>query len=143
MPIEPDEAEAEAEGSDDPSLGIFDGSRPLMPESEFYDKWGNLKIPPIKIIEENHGENSIKIFIYQYQAEGENSPVNYYFGFQLKIEKLIRQKRANIADSPMRGIDDSRASAQNLILEMCKKNKIAKRTFAEFSIIRYNQPELF
>jgi len=131
---EPDDDETE--DNDDPSLGIFNGSRVSMPESDFYDKWGNLKGTPVKTIEENHGENFIKIFIYQCQD-------NFYFGFQLKIDRLIRQKRANIADSPMRGADDSRTAAQNLIIEICKKNKVVKKTFAEFTIIRYNQPELF
>jgi len=135
LPIEPDD-DGEAEENDDPSLGIFDGSRVSMPESEFYDQWGNLKGTPLKVIEEKHGENVVKIFIYEYDA-------GFFFGFQMKIDKTIRQKRANIGDRPMRGVDEARSAAQKMIIDICKKNKVVKRTFAEFTIIRYNQPELF
>jgi len=136
----------EAEENDDPSLGIFDGSRVSMPESEFSDQWGNLKGTPLKVIEEKHGENSVKIFIYEYRSintVANGRPADYYFGFQLKIDRLIRQKRANIADRPMRGVDEARSAAQKMIIDICKKNKVVKKTFAEFTSIRYNQPELF
>jgi len=134
--------------SDDPHppLGIFTPQRASMPEYEYYDQWGNLKGPPIKIIDEYHGESFIKIFIYQYlsiasAASGRTD--DYFFGFQLKLGQLIRQKRANIADRPMRNIDEARLAARNMIVDICRKSKATKSIFAEFTVIRYNQPELF
>ena len=129
-----------------PPLGIFDGPRVSMPESEFYDTWGNLKGPPEKTIDEYHGENFIKIFIYKYTSISTvagGREADYHFGFQIKIERLVRQKRANIADPPMRGADEARLAARNMIVDVCKKNRAIKRLFADFTIIRYNQPELF
>ena len=100
------------------------------------DSWGNLKAEPVKIIEENHGDNFIKIFLYEYSG-------SFFFGFQLKIEKVIRQKKANVADLPLKGPDAARTAAREMIVEICRKNNAIKRLFADFTVIRYNQPELF
>jgi len=129
-----------------PTLGIFDAPRVTMEESEFYDQWGNLKGPAEKIISEHHGENFIKIFIYKYVSIStavNDRGADYHFGFQIKLDKLIRQKAANIADPPMRGVDEARIAAQRMIIDICKKNHTKKRVFADFSIMRYNQQELF
>jgi hypothetical protein len=126
--------------------GLFSGYRVTMPESDYYDQWGNLKGTPDKTIEEYHGDNFIKIFIYKYQsisAAADGRDNDYFFGFQLKLDKVVRQKRASIADPPLRCIDEARLAAQNMIIDLCRKNKAIKRVFADFTIIRYNQPELF
>lgn len=129
-----DEADDGA-GAENPSLGLFENPPVSMPESEYYDQWGNLKTP-LKVIEETHGENFIKIFVYQYQAD-------YFFGYQIKIDGIIRQKKANIKGLPMRDADEARESARKMIVDICNKKKVTKRIFAEFTIIKYNQPELF
>ena len=129
-----------------PLLGIFNAPQISMSESEHYDQWGNLKGAPIKTIDEYHGESFIKIFIYQYLSivsAASGRTADYFFGFQLKLGQLIRQKRANIADRPIRSIDEARVAARNMIVDICRKNKATKSIFAEFTIIRYNQPELF
>ena len=120
-----------------PPLGIFSPVPP--PESEAgYDQWGNIKADPKKVIEEAHEENFIKIFVYN-PPPGEA----WFFGFQLKIEKVVRQKRANINDPPLRGPDAARLAAREMIVDICKKNHAIKKIFADFTVIRYNQPELF
>lgn len=122
-------------GADNPSLGFFENPPVPLTESEYYDQWGNLKTPT-RVIEETHGENFIKIFVYQYQAD-------YFFGYQIKIDGIVRQKKANIASLPMRDADEARESARKMIVDICNQKKVTKRIFAEFTIIRYNQPELF
>lgn len=136
------ETPGDTEDEAPPPLGIFVET---PPETEFYDQWGNLKGPPVKTIEETHGENFIKIFVYQYTSINTvacGRETDYFFGFQIKIDKLIRQKRANIASPPMRNADEARLAAQKMIVDICRKNKAAKR-MADFQIISYNQPELF
>jgi hypothetical protein len=120
-----------------PPLGIFGPEGMIGQSCPNYDQWGNIKADPVKIIEETHGENFIKVFIYK--AHGDS----YFFGFQLKIDKVVRQKRANIADPHHRGPDSARAAARDMIIDICKKNHGIKRLFADFTVIRYNQPELF
>jgi hypothetical protein len=133
-----DEAPLGIEAEAPPPLGIF-GAPPAPPpegESPDYDQWGNLKINPVKAVEEVHGENFVKIFLYQYRD-------SFFYGFQLKIEKVVRQKRANIGDPALGGIESARAAAKDQIIDICKRNHGIKRLFADFTIIRYNQPELF
>jgi hypothetical protein len=52
------------------------------------DKWGNIKKPPEKTIEQCHGADFIKLHIYKTETG--------FFCFQLKIKKLIAQQEANI-----------------------------------------------
>jgi hypothetical protein len=125
-----------------PPLGIFvPTATAASPEGEAgageYDQWGNIKTGPVRVMEENHGENFIKIFLYE-TARGE-----WFFGFQLKMEKIVRQKRANMADPPHRTAESARLAARNMIVDICRKNHGIKKAFADFTVIRYNQPELF
>lgn len=125
---------------------FYDTPLSSVPETEYYDQWGNLKGTPAKTIEENHAENFVKIFIYQYSSI--NTVINhrqadFYFGFQLRIGKLVRQKQANIADSPCRSIESARIDARNMIIDICKKNRAIKKIFADFTMIGYDQLELF
>ncbi len=124
-----------------PPLGIFAHTAAAAPpEGEAgagdYDQWGNIKSAPAQIIEENHGENFVKIFLYRRED-------SWFFGFQLKIEKTVRQKRANMADPPHRTAESARLAARGIIIDICRKNHGIKRLFADFTVIRYNQPELF
>ena len=123
-----------------PPLGIFGPVVEPPPESPApqFDQWGNIKMNPAKIIEESHGENFIKIMLY-HDPRGRG----WFFGFQLKIEKVIRQKLANITDPPHKGPDTARLAARDMIIDICRKNHGIKRLFADFTVIRYNQPELF
>jgi hypothetical protein len=100
------------------------------------DQWGNLRLEADKVLEENHGKNFIKIFIYKYNNQ-------FFYSFQVKIEKLIRQKKANINDPPLRSTEEARAAAREQIIGICKTGHAIKRAFNDFTVIRYNQPELF
>ena len=106
------------------------------PKTHYYDQWGNLKCPPAKTVEENHNGDFIKIFLYEYTA-------CFYFGYQIKLGKIIQQKKANITDQPLRTVETARIAAQNTIIDICRKNKAMKRIFEDFTVIKYNQQELF
>jgi hypothetical protein len=122
-----------------PPLGLF---TPAAPQSEApipqFDQWGNIKTEPTNIIEETHGENFVKIMLYK--SPGRDA---WIFGFQLKIARVVRQKLANITDKPHKGPDAARRAARDMIIDVCRKNHGIKRLFADFTVIRYNQPELF
>lgn len=142
--------ESEAPGGLEPDTGLFTGPPPdtglftppgavigqSRPNDPAYDQWGNLKENPLKTIEETHGGNFVKIFINEYRGA-------FYFGFQFRVERVIRQKKANIKDRPLDSPDAAGAAARKIIIKICKENHAIKRLFAEFAIIVYNQPELF
>jgi hypothetical protein len=118
--------------------GLFTAAGGMIGQScpNGLDQWGNLRLQAEKIIEENHGQNFIKIFIYKYNDQ-------YFYGFQVKIEKLIRQKKANINDPPLQSTDGARAAAREQIIRICKTGHAIKRAFNDFTVICYNQPKLF
>jgi len=103
----------------------------------FCDKWGNIKKTPEKMIEENHGMDFIKIFIYK-------AGPGFYFSFQLKLRKLIFQKEANIKDNSHDSIEAARRAARDAIVSVVQNySKNLIETFITFDKICYNQPELF
>jgi hypothetical protein len=114
--------------------GLFSG--PPAGGTGDYDAWGNIRLQAQKVIEENHGQNFIKILIYQYNKQ-------FFYSFQVKIEKLVRQKRANIGDPPLESTEAARAAARDQIIKICKAGHAIKKAFNDFTVIRYNQPELF
>jgi hypothetical protein len=131
--------------ADDDGLAVLEGPPPdtglfTAPPAEAgagdYDTWGNIRLEPVKAAQEAHGENCIRLFVYQYNGA-------FYFGFQIKIERLVRQKRANIKDIPHNTIEGARSAARNMIIEICKENHAIKKLFADFTVIKYDQPELF
>jgi hypothetical protein len=110
------------------AVSIPESARPLC------DIWGNF-INPLKTIEQNNGNNFIKIFIYAYEG-------CFYFGYQLKLKKLIREKRANISDIPIDTEEKARKAAKNELTNIVTEEKLQK-VFISFDKICYNQPELF
>jgi hypothetical protein len=118
-----------------PDTSLFVG--PLAaPGGGDYDTWGNIRLEPVKALDEAHGANFVRVFVYQYQGA-------FYFGFQVKIERLVRQKKANIKDIPHASMDGARAAARKMIIDICKENHAIKKLFADFTVIKYDQPELF
>jgi hypothetical protein len=107
-----------------------------IPEAarQLCDIWGNF-INPIKTIEQNHGKNFIKVFIYGFEGR-------FYFGYQLKLEKLIREKRANVSDVFYDTEEKARRTAKDEIISLTTETKLRK-VFITFDKICYNQPELF
>jgi hypothetical protein len=100
------------------------------------DIWGNLRNNPARIIEERHGDNFINLFIYEYEH-------HFYYGYQLKVGTMIRQKLANVKDKNYPGSDIARVYASAEIKTLCDTNKNVRKLFEDFTKIRYNQPELF
>jgi hypothetical protein len=101
----------------------------------FCDAWGNFLKEPLKTIEENHDGNFINVFIYEHEKL-------FYFGYQLKLGKIIRQKKAAIFDRPLETIDTARRAAQDELKSFVSERKL-KKVFIYFDKICYNQPELF
>jgi hypothetical protein len=98
------------------------------------DTWGNF-INPLRTIEQNHGKNFIKVFIYGFESR-------FYFGYQFKLEKLIREKRANISDVFYNTEENARKAARSEMTGLVTETKL-KKLFVMFDKICYNQPELF
>jgi hypothetical protein len=134
------EAAPSPETETSPPLGIFGPAAPPgmigQSQPDILDQWGNFRLQAVKVIEENHGQNFIRIFIYKYNKQ-------CFYGFQIKIEKLVRQKRANINDPPLRSTEAVRTAAREQIIGICKTGHAIKKAFNDFIVIRYNQPELF
>jgi hypothetical protein len=101
-----------------------------------YDTWGNLRGDPHKVIEETHGENTIKVFIYQ--ADG-----RFYYGYQLVVGTLIQQRVANIGAVAYKTEGAAREAAGKEIEIICAGNKNSKKYFDEFTQIRYIEYDLF
>ena len=103
----------------------------------YCDTWGNIKKTPVKAIEQVHGPDFIRIYIYQ-------ADPGFYFGFQLKLKKLILQKKANIKDEPYKTEDEARQAARrSMITFVSMYSKKLVDEYLAFDKICYNQPELF
>jgi hypothetical protein len=107
-----------------------------IPESarQLCDIWGNF-INPLKTIEQNHGNNFIKVFIYGFENR-------FYFGYQLKLEKLIKEKKANVSDISYDTEEKAQKAAKDELTSLATETKLRK-VFIMFDKICYNQPELF
>jgi hypothetical protein len=101
----------------------------------YCDTWGNLTIKPVKSIEESHGPNFVKVLIFMVNS-------NFYYSFQIKLNKVIFQKQANVNDKPEESENNARLAARNELLTIVTENKV-KEMFLFFDKICYNQPELF
>jgi len=109
---------------------------PSAPPDESCDAWGNIKGEPFCKVEERHGEWFVKIFIHRVEDR-------YYYGYQINIKTIVRQKMANINDRSFGSADYARSSASIEIERICNENKNVRKIFANFVQIRYNQGSLF
>jgi hypothetical protein len=103
---------------------------------ENFDTWGNLRGDPLKVIEEAHDGNTVKVLIYRVDD-------TFCYGYQLKMGTLIRQKAANIGEAIHKDEAAARKAAGNEIAAICETNKNSKKFFADFEKIHYNQYDLF
>jgi len=101
-----------------------------------YDTWGNLRGEPVRIIDEAHGSNFVKVFIYK-------TGDLFAYGFQLRVGTVIRQKAANIGGATFNSEGAAREAAGVEIAAICATNKNSKKYFAEFAKVRYNNYDLF
>jgi len=111
----------------------------LIPEyaKNYCDKWGNIQKPPENCIEENRGTDFIKIYIYK-------TDPGYYFGYQIKMNKLILQKQANILMKPYETVEKAQIAARaDLVSTVGKHSNNKTKLLYSFDKICYNQPELF
>ena len=109
---------------------------PEAPPNALCDAWGNICVEPCGQIEERHGDYFVRIFIHNFNDR-------YYYGYQLKIGTMIRQRVANAKDQGFSTTEIARSSASVEIERVCNTNKNVKKLFADFLRIRYNQGTLF
>ena len=112
-----------------PSLNIPESAR------AYCDIWGNIKKEPIEVIEENHGPNFIRVLIFAVNDR-------FFYGYQLKLSKIILQKQANINDKPEETKNNAKLAARDELINVAKEKNI-NDIFIMFDKICYNQPELF
>ena len=104
---------------------------------DYVDIWGNIKKTPVKAVEQAHGPDFIRVYIYQ-------ADPGYYYSYQLKLKKLILQKEANIKDEPCKNEDEARQAARReMIAAVSLYSKNLVDLYLTFDKICYNQPELF
>ncbi|MDR0835263.1 MAG: hypothetical protein LBN11_01610 [Tannerella sp.] len=103
---------------------------------EITDAWGNLRTNPVKLIEEVHDGNFIRVQIFENNG-------SFLYGYQLKLGGVIKQKMANVNDLSFKNIDDARLSACSEIKEIGTANRSIRKLFIDFIKVQCNQPELF
>jgi len=109
---------------------------PLAPPNALCDMWGNIKTEPLCTVEERHGDMFARIFVYR-------AGDRFYYGYQISIGTIVRQKTANLQDRSFSSVDFARSAASIDIERVCNTNKNAKKIFADFIKIRYKQGSLF
>jgi len=103
----------------------------------YCDKWGNIKKPPVKALEQAHGRDFVRIYVYQAEP-------GFFWGFQLRLNKLIVQSEANIKDTPCKTENEALQAARLTMEAFIKENsKKSFELFLTFDKVCYNQPELF
>jgi hypothetical protein len=100
------------------------------------DAWGNIRIAAVKVIEETHEENFVRLFIHEVCGA-------FYFGYQIQVGKTVRQKSANINDRSFEKKELARIYGCMEIQSTCNSNKNTRKLFAEFNRIANAQQELF
>jgi hypothetical protein len=121
------------DGGDSPWAGV------LLPDNvscDGCDAWGNIREKPSSTVDEHHGDNFIRVLFY-------NRDTVYYYGFQVKMGTMFRERSANIHDEAFGSADAARAAANREIEALCGTNKNVKKLFVDFGKIRYNQGMLF
>ena len=108
------------------------------PARPYCDIWGNIKKEPLKAIVESHKGDFINVYIYEIEAA-------FYYGFQLKLRKLIYQKEANVINDTAQNSADAAlyCARRDLVSLVNNYSKKLVETFLTFDKICYNQPELF
>jgi hypothetical protein len=109
---------------------------PPAEEDGAVDRWGNLRGDPQRVIDERHGDYFIKVMIYRYRDF-------FYYGYQLKVGTMIRQRAANVSGQVFKTPETARMAASLEIEKACAENKNVRKLFADFTMIRYSQGSLF
>jgi hypothetical protein len=109
---------------------------PPSPQGGSCDAWGNIRGEPSGSVDERHDNHFVKLLVYQKDGR-------FYYGYQIKIGTMIKQKTANIKDRSFTSEDGARGAASIEVERVCNSNKNVKKLFAEFIRIRYNQRTLF
>jgi hypothetical protein len=102
-----------------------------------FNSLGNIRCPPEKVIEERHGNNFIKVLIYEHNG-------GFLYGYQIKIAGMIRQKAANVNDRIRGSSEAAFTDACKEIQNLCMAKRSVREIFIDFDkIMCYNQLELF
>lgn len=115
---------------------LTDGEAPPVLSALGRNAYGAIKAEPVKVIEECHKKNYVKVSIYEVAGA-------YYYGYRLKVDRIIRQKAANLNDKPLESAESARIAARAEILNICAHSRFVRDIFEDFTTIMYNQYELF
>jgi hypothetical protein len=132
--LDNDSLAADTEGGAPPP--VFSALDNPLPVSGGSNAFGLITAAPVKIIEEYNKKNHVKIFIYEISGA-------FYFGYQLKVERIIRQKPAKISDTALSSAEAARMAARDEIKAICGHSRFIRDIFEDFTVIKYNQMELF
>jgi hypothetical protein len=100
------------------------------------DIYGNFRAVPEQIIEERHNGDFIKISIYKNES-------GFYYGYQIKIAAMVKQKTANIKEKTYRSADAACMYAVLEIERICMAHRTVRKVYVNFTKIRHSQRELF
>ena len=90
----------------------------------------------VKQLHERHSDDFIELIIYRLN--------NFFaYGYKLKIYRIIRQKTPHEAAFIHTSITAALSAAKQDIQKQCNSNRKAKTTLLQFTIVLYNQLELF
>jgi hypothetical protein len=109
---------------------------PAQRECGTCDRWGNIRAAPVKVVEETRGDNFIKVLLYEVDGL-------FYFGYQIKVGKTLRQKAANIHGRSFGTKELARICGCAEVEVTCNSNKNTRKLFTEFKKIAGAQLELF
>ena len=90
----------------------------------------------VKQLHERHYDDFIELTIYRRNNL-------FAYGYKLKIHRIIRQKTPHEAAFIHTSITAALSAAKQNIQKQCSSNRKAKKTLLQFTIVLYNQLELF
>ena len=117
------------------SNSVFENPEELPPIHTIFDhpfRFSDAIKDPIKATEEHHGKDFVKISIFEKSGL-------FFYAYQIKVAKLIRQKVPQSLDEGLDSIADAISAAWREIISICSENR-ARRAISKFG---YNQIELF
>ena len=95
-----------------------------------------ITLTKVDTVSENHKGNFIEINIYRLDNR-------FSFEYKMKIEKIIKQKTPHEKDFIFLSKHKALKAAKKEVKENCKQSRKAKHLIEDFTVVNYNQLELF
>jgi hypothetical protein len=108
----------------------------VTPRSLEYNEWGVCISRQDQTVVESHGKNTIKIRAY---LDGGR----WFYAYAIQIGSLVRSKQPTILDQTYDSLLSMKLAAKNELKKLCEYDRKTKKLFLDFTIISYNQLDLF